>query len=144
MTTNKQTLSLKPSNGFAFNCRPAFDIELDASRILCNDISLPDDHNPHNVRLWVIGNEYGPLCAVWASHEQDAMDEAMDAGFLDSFKVEPENEEELDGCAFLGNAGEPCNLDYAWMQEVNLTPELIAKFRIAADECYTALDQVPA
>ncbi len=148
MTPNKQTLTLKPLNRGPFGCMPARDIELDADRILCNDVILPGEFNPHNVRLWVIGNEFGALCAVWAT-EHEALDVAVDEStFLDCHKVKYPTAEELeaedDDRTYLGNASELFDLTYVWMQEVNLTPELIAKFRIAADECYTSLDQVPA
>ncbi len=33
---------------------------------------------------YLIGNEYGLLCVAYGSHEQDALDAAVDAGFLDS------------------------------------------------------------
>jgi alpha-L-arabinofuranosidase len=107
---------------------PSGPFELEGENILCNNIALPGDFNPHNVRLWVIGNEYGPLCAVWADCEQDALDEATDAGLLDSFLVPAEEaekmtDEELADCARLGNAGEPANLDSAWVAEVEFQLE---------------------
>ncbi len=76
----KTKLHLTPVNCGPFNCLPAREVELEDERILCNDIILPfGEFNPHNVRLWVIGNEFGALGAVWASHEQDALDELVDA-----------------------------------------------------------------
>jgi alpha-L-arabinofuranosidase len=106
---------------------PSGPVELEGENILCNDVCLPGDFNPHHIRLWVIGNEYGPLCAVWADCEQDALDEATDAGLLDSFLVPTEDvekmtDEELAECAHLGNAGEPANLDSAWLAEVEFQP----------------------
>ena len=39
-------------------------IELEDERILTNDVTFQNEYNPHKVQLWVIGNEYGALCAV--------------------------------------------------------------------------------
>lgn len=73
--------------------------------------------NPYNVKLWVIGNEYGALCAVWGSSEQDALDEAVDAGMLDCLMAE-EQDYDNEALTPLGNASELFDLDYAWMGEV--------------------------
>ena len=108
----KCTLHLKQNLPFAGNQRI---VELEAERILCNDIVLPGEHHPHNVRLWVIGNEYGALGAVWADCEQDALDELVDAGLGDGLLVD---EKDAEDCARLGNAGEPADLDSAWLAPV--------------------------
>jgi alpha-L-arabinofuranosidase len=129
---------------------PSGPVELEGERILCNNIILPGEFNPHRIRLWVIGNEYGPLCAVWADCEQDAFDEATDAGMLDSFIVSPEdyeamNDDEKENCAHLGNAGELANLDYAWVAEVEFKPErdlsLLLAFARADGARSNTLDQ---
>lgn len=88
--------------------------ELEQERILANNVIFPHDFNPHNVKLWVIGNEYGSLCAVWADCEQDALDIAVDAGLLDGLAIDEKDATEE--TARLGNAGEPFDLDYAWIQ----------------------------
>ena len=129
----------------------ALDVELDDSRILCNDVMLPHDRtNYHGVKLWVIGNEYGALCAVWASHEQDALDEACDAGLLGGLAIEEsdvdsDEEDGREGVALLGNAGEPHDLTNAWMQTVRLDGaqdwELIARFAEARGACQDTLDR---
>ena len=140
----KTKLTLSPVNGGPFNCLPGREIELEDERILCNDIHLPHDaFNYHGVRLWVIGNEYGALCAVWASHEQEAFDVACDAGMLAGLSCDEEDEEE-DVCR-LGNAGEPHNLDNAWIQTVRLSgPDdwaLIARFAEARGEGKETLER---
>ena len=101
--------------------------ELEDSDILCNNVILPDEHNPHNVRLWVIGNEFGAICALWADCEQDALDELVDRGRGDSFLVSLEDqeaagEEEREEWTGLGNAGEPCDLSRAWLAPVEFDP----------------------
>ena len=80
--------------------------------------------NPHSVRPWLIHNEYGPLCVVFASCEQDALDEAVDNDRLDSCLI-PEADyadygvwTDNDRSAHLGNAGEPFDLDYIGMVEL--------------------------
>lgn len=143
----KTTLSLNALNGGAFRCLPAREVELEDSRILCNDVMLPHDRtNYHGVKLWVIGNEYGVLCAVWASHEQDALDEACDAGLLDGLACdEPAENEEQDEVTRLGNAGEPHDLTNAWIQTVRLNGpedwELIARFAEARGANQNTLDR---
>jgi hypothetical protein len=142
----KTKLTLNAVNGGPFNCLPSREIELENDRILCNDVHLPHCRiNYHNVRLWVIGNEFGALCAVWASNEQDALDEACDAGLLAGLACEePENEDD-DEVTRLGNAGEPHDLTYAWLQTVRLDGaqdwELIARFAEARGGCADTLDR---
>jgi len=112
----KTTLHLAPINGGAFNCLPARSVELENDCILCNHITLPWDFNPHGVRLWVIGNEFGALGAVWASHEQDAFDELVNANLGAALLIDESDADEES--PRLGNAGEPANLDNAWIQAV--------------------------
>lgn len=133
----KTKLTLNARNGGPFNCAPGREIELDDERILCNDVYLPHDTvQMRSSYLWVIGNEYGCLCAVWAAHEQDAMDAACDAGLLGGLAIEEADANE--DTARLGNAGEPHDLSNAWMQTVRLNGpddwELIARFAEARGE----------
>lgn len=126
------------------NARNGREIELPDERILCNDVTLPHDRfNPHSVRLWVIGNEYGPLCAVWASHEQDAFDAACDAGLLAGLAIEEADADE--DAARLGNASEPHDLTNAWLQTVRLSGpddwELVARFAEARGEGAETLER---
>ena len=144
--TMKTKLTLKPVNGGPFNCRPGHEIELEDERILCNDIRLPfDTSNYRNIRLWVIGNEFGALCAVWAGHEQDALDEACNAGMLAGLAIDESPDEEDEEVTRLGNAGEPHDLTNAWMQTVRLNGpedwELIARFAEARGACADTLDK---
>ena len=93
--------------------------------ILTNDVIFPHEYNPHNVRPWVIFNEFGAICLVWACCEQDGLDEALDAGKLDCFLVEPEDVDSAllaDGFySHLGNAGEICDLTYCSMETIDLS-----------------------
>lgn len=99
------------------------EVDLPDKKLLCNNVILSGEFNPHNVRLWIVGNEYGALCGVWASCEQDALDEGLNAGLLDSFLVDIEDlekmtEDEREELTPLGNAGEYCDLTYTWVEEV--------------------------
>lgn len=146
----KVTLYCAAVDGGAFNCMPAASFELEPENILCNHVMLPhDSFNPHNVRLWLIGHEFGAVAAVWADCEQDAWDELVDAGKGDCFLVSEDDqktadEKEREGWAHLGNAGEPANLDNAWLGLVCFEPgrdwELIARLAEARGSGANSLD----
>lgn len=139
----KHTLHLAPINGGPFNCLPARSIELKPERILANNVTFDGEYNPHNTRLFVIGNEFGALGAVWADCDQDALDELVDAGLGNGLLVDEADADE--DCARLGNAGEPANLDYAWIQTVDFQPardwRLMVAFAEARGAAQTTLDR---
>ena len=118
-------------------------IDLDEKNILANNIIFPNEYNPHNVRLWIIGHELGAIVAVWAPHEQEAFDILIDENLGGAFLVDEEDLEEDLEYVYLGNAGEPCNLEHAWIETVNLKKqaiELLLKFAEARGGCYDNLD----
>lgn len=119
------------------------EVELDPKRILCNNVILPWGFNPHNVRLFVMGNEFGAMGAVWASNDQEAFDELCDADLAGGIMVE-EGDADEDYCARIGNASEPADFTHAWIAEVRLDPsqdcELICKFAVADATCQPTLD----
>lgn len=144
----KAKLSLLPVNGGPFNCLPAREVELDDENILCNNVVLPWDFNPHHCKLYVIGHEYGAIAALWASNEQEALDTLINSGKGDCFLISEEDqksatEEEQEEWARLGNAGEPCNLDHAWLQVVRLDEKLdcrlLCQFAEARGACADTL-----
>ena len=108
--------------GFPFANNPR-NVELPGDKILTNNVILPRNidalgsYNPHNVRFWVIGHELGALCAVWASHEQEAFGEACNAGVLDCLMSEEQNYDD-DSLTALGNASELFDLSHAWIAPV--------------------------
>lgn len=145
----KTKLTLQSVNGGAFNCLPSREVELTDDCILCNNVVLPWSFNPHSVELWVIGNEFGPIGAVWASHEQEASDVLVDEGLGESLLVDKEDvakasDEDREHWAPLGNAGEPADLTNVWMQRVRLDPkqdcELLCKFAYADGAGLPSLD----
>ena len=109
------TLYLNRNQGASFD-----RVELAPERILANDVHFAGEFNPYSVKLWVIGNEFGALGAVWASNEQDALDELVDADLGNGLLIEETDANEE--TARLGNAGEPACLDYAWMAPVSFEP----------------------
>lgn len=145
----KTKLTLMSLNGGAFNCLPSREVELTDDCILCNDVRLPFGSNSRDVELWVIGNEFGALGAVWASCEQDALDTLVDENLGESLLVDKEDQEKADEAereewAHLGNAGEPADLTNVWMQRVRLDPkldcELLCKFAYADGAGLPSLD----
>jgi hypothetical protein len=105
------------------------EIEIDADRILCNDIVLPCDATyKQKTKLWVIWNEYGPMGAVWADSDQDALDLLVDSDLAQGILVDEDvlkdmDEEAKEELAQLGNAGEYCDLNYAGLESVVFKPE---------------------
>lgn len=119
----KFTLHTPAVNGGPFNCRPAMAFELEAEKILCNDIAFPWENRVRGMYLWVVNNEFGAIGAVWAEHESDAMDELIDAGLGDSLLVDEEtvansSQDERESWAGLGNASEPCDLENVYCSKV--------------------------
>ena len=96
------------------------EAEIEANRILCNEVTLPGERGSY--KLWVVNNEYGYIGAVWASNEQDALDLLVDSDLALGILVDEDylktlSEEEREELAYLGNAGEACDLS-----NTNLTP----------------------
>jgi hypothetical protein len=120
---------------------PSHDfIEVEPSRVLCNDVILPGEYNPHKVRLWIASAAFSNwptfLGAVWAGNEQDALDTLIDEGLGDALLVEDEavlamSDGERESLAYLGNAGEACDLT-----NVGLIP---VKFSAARDKGLLAM-----
>lgn len=102
---------MKPSCYTLHTARGA--IELSADRIRTNDVRFPWEYSPRRGHLYVIGNEYGALGAVWAECAQDALDELVDCGLGNGLLIDEQNAEE--NSTRLGNAGEPADLDNVWI-----------------------------
>ena len=127
----KYTLHLAPVNGGPFSCLPARSVELEDERITATgaDCSACYPGSGNSMRdsfLYVIGNEFGALGAVWATNDQDALDELVDrdlaGGILVDDEPETDSEYEENGYSRLGNAGELCDLTNVWMQKVAFEP----------------------
>lgn len=130
----------------------ANEFNLEEHNILCNDVNLPSElmnsYNPHNIRMWLIGHMHGSVCAVFASNEQDALDNACDANKMESFLVDTNGVDEQDleheNYTYLGNAGEAHDLDDCWIAEVDFKAErdikLIVKLARAYEGGHDTLD----
>ena len=91
-------------------------LTLDASRVLANNVIFNGEYNPHNVGLWVISHEFGPVAAVWASSEQNALDEAVDEDLMSAFAIDEADADE--DTERLGNASEPFDLTYCGVRRL--------------------------
>lgn len=119
--------------------------QLESYQIHVNDLALPGLYNPHKVKMFIVGNEYGPLCALWAS-ESELFDTLIDLGCGEAFVVSEEDLEDYrleDGSydvSYCGNDSSPCDLSNAWYEEVDFdsldvdTKYQIARAWIAGDE----------
>jgi hypothetical protein len=142
-------LTLKSVDRGPFSCMAGREVDLAESLILCNSVTFPWETNRHGTRLFVIGNEFGAIGAVWADCEQDAFDELVDADMGESLLVDDDDkakatDEEWAEWACLGNAGEPADLTNVWIQIVRLDPaldcQLLCKFAEARGAQQTTLD----
>lgn len=138
----KYQLTLK-SHNFPFNQTPRF-AEVDADNILLDNAQLPasidagDRYNPQHIRLWVVGNEHGPICAVFAGCEQYAFDQAVDLDQLDYLMADDQDYDD-ETLTSLGNAGELFDLSHVWIAEVEFDAardiQLIVAIVKARAEC---------
>jgi hypothetical protein len=114
----KYTITLKQNFPFAQN-GPFTEIE--GEKIICNDVNLPGHiectYNPYNVRLLVIGHQFGAVCAIFAACDQDALDAAVDAGQMD-FCLAEEQDYDNEELTPLGNASELFDLSTVWIAPV--------------------------
>ena len=71
---------------------------------------------------YIIGNEYGTLCVSYGWDECEALDHAVDAGFLDVQLMSEEDHAEYeangweDSYTYLGNAGEAFWTEWLWIK----------------------------
>ena len=145
----KYQLTLKQQI-FPFAQTPRF-AEIDADGILLDNAQLPaeidasDRYNPNNVRLWVIGHEFGALCAVFAGCEQYAFDQAVDLDQLDCLMADNQDYDD-ETLTSLGNAGELFDLSHAWIAEVEFDAardiQLIVAIVKARAECLDNLGEL--
>ena len=128
-------------------------LTLDADRILTNDVNVPGVYNPHSVALWLIEGVYGPIAAVWASNEGDALDEAVDENLMDAYVLSDEDaadrtkgsgDDTEENFARLGNEGIPVDLDDVAMHKIpwkDLPEETQHAFLMSRDEGFDNLDE---
>jgi len=87
------------------------------------------EYNPHNVKAWVIGHEFGAVALVVGEHEQEALDNAMDEGKLECMLMDEDDLNEHafnswdDSYTYAGNASEAIWSEYLWIRELATTNE---------------------
>lgn len=71
---------------------------------------------------YIIGHEHGTMCVSYGNNEQEALDHAVDWGFLDVQIMSEEDHLEYeangwdDSYMCLGNASEPFWTEYLWIK----------------------------
>lgn len=91
-------------------------------------IVLPYDASyKQKTKLWVIWNEYGPMGAVWADSDQNALDLLVDSDLAQGMLVDETTLADMDDDAkeemtYLGNAGEACDLTHVALESVAFRP----------------------
>jgi hypothetical protein len=92
-----------------------FEVRFSDADVVNADAFIPSGaHNPHKVRPFLLHDHGFVLAVVFADCRQDAIDEAVDAGKLDRYLVTPDDlkgYENGEGISFLGNAGEPFDIE---------------------------------
>ena len=130
-------------------------IEVEPSRVLCNDVVLPGERNPNHTRLWIVSAAFSNwptfLGAVWADNEQDALDTLIDEGLGEALLVEEEalvsmDDDEREELFYLGNAGKACDLTNVGLEPVRFSVtrdrELLAMFKDARENGLANLGQL--
>jgi hypothetical protein len=86
------------------------------------------ESNMHNVRPWLLHDCGFVLCVVFADCLQEAIDIAVDNNKLDRFLIDEKDygdygvETENPTCTFLGNAGEPFDIESLGYVELDNPP----------------------
>lgn len=97
------------------------------NKILANDVVFPGESNPGRVKLWLCTNAHGPMGAVWAQAENDALDVLVDANLAGGILVDESSlkgtDKEHDNFARLGNFGQVCDLSDTRVDEVAIIPD---------------------
>lgn len=131
--------------------RDAEEVTVRPDRVLTRWIGiLPGSGYSPPSKMWVIGNEYGAIVAVWAQNAEDAIDEAVNCDTMDSEMVSQEDfdamsEEEREDLIYAGNASEPFYQNYLWMEIVDLriqSAPLLAALRKAEEQGASTLAEV--
>lgn len=89
----------------------------DADVVEIDNFIPKGEYNPHNVRPWLLHDHGMVLCVVFASNLQEALDMAVDENKLDALMISKEDygdygmDTDEPTCTFLGNAGEPFDIE---------------------------------
>ena len=73
-------------------------------------------------QAYLVGNEFGVLCISYGNNEQESLDNAVDAGFMDcqlmseTDHLEHEANGWQDSYIYAGNSSEPFWSEYLWVK----------------------------
>jgi len=71
---------------------------------------------------YLIGHEFGLICVSYGNNEQEALDNAVDSGYMDSERMADSDYKEYDANGwhdsfiYAGNASEPFWANYLWIK----------------------------
>lgn len=106
------------------------EITFSDADVINYDSFIPEgEFNPHNVRPWLLHDHGFVLAIVFADCEQDAIDEAVDQGKLDRYRISEADLADYkdgEGISYLGNAGEPFDIDTLGMIAMQNPPASFA------------------
>jgi hypothetical protein len=99
-------MKIQVANGISFSDEDVVNV----------DDWIPEgDYNPHRVRPWLLHDHGYTVAVAFGSCEGDAIDSAVDAGKLDRFQItgadQADYEDDDERIAYLGNAGEPFDIE---------------------------------
>lgn len=88
----------------------------------------PSDYDPsgNGTKAFIIYNECGTICLVFAKHLQDALDLAVDEERFECQRIKECSKEEEEYYTLLGNYGDLYDLTYVGVEIVN-TPFTVAQ-----------------
>ena len=81
-------------------------------------------------RAYLIGHEFGIICVSYGNCEQEAIDNAVDAGYMeselmsDADHAEYDSNEWHDSYIYAGNASEPFWSEYLWIKPASERKEV--------------------
>jgi hypothetical protein len=81
-------------------------------------------------KAYLIGHELGLMCVAYANNEQDALDYAVDAGYLDCQLMSDSDHAEYDSNGwhdsflYAGSASEPLWSEYLWIKPASERKEV--------------------
>jgi hypothetical protein len=104
-------------------CAPnGYEFKFSDKDIINKDEFIPTgESNPHKIRPWLLHDHGFTVAVVFASCEQDVLDIACDEGKLERYLIsesEMKDYEDEEGITYLGNAGEPHDIESLGMVEL--------------------------
>jgi len=120
------------------------DHKLNSDLVMSDDVTLAHEARAGYSSLWIIGHEYGVLCAVWASNAQEALDAAVNADLLDCMLIPVDELSDYceDEIVYAGNASEPLYSVYLWMKSAPIGSQSVETQCFFAEARGAAVDNL--